>query len=130
MTWPWGYPPAHRRPDHVYRRGAAGALPVGCADPAGWHDPHSLGNAFHNGALVSFTVNGDGTAEGCIVGNVAFMWLRDQRFRATVDDEECDQTTAWHHARLWFVDPATEFPGQPRPPTRYPLLPGVLVRAP
>jgi protein-L-isoaspartate(D-aspartate) O-methyltransferase len=55
-----------------------------------WH------TAYHHGALASFTVNGDGTADGRIVGNVAFMRLRDQRFRATVDDEECDETTARH----------------------------------
>lgn len=52
------------------------------------------GTPYHNGALTSFTVNSDGTADGCIVGNVAFMQLRDQRFRATVDDDECDETTA------------------------------------
>ncbi|WP_064743915.1 methyltransferase domain-containing protein [Actinomadura oligospora] len=34
---------------------------------------------FHNGALVSFTVNRDATMRGRIVGNVAFMRLRDQR---------------------------------------------------
>jgi len=54
------------------------------------------GTPYHNGALASFTVNNDGTADGRIVGNVAFMRLRDQRFRATVDDEECDETTARH----------------------------------
>jgi methyltransferase of ATP-grasp peptide maturase system len=52
------------------------------------------GTPYHNGALASFTVNGDGTADGRIVGNVAFMQLRDQRFRATIDDDECDETTA------------------------------------
>jgi protein-L-isoaspartate(D-aspartate) O-methyltransferase len=39
------------------------------------------GTDFHNGALVSFHVLPDGTATGRIVGNVAFMWLRDQRGR-------------------------------------------------
>jgi hypothetical protein len=39
-------------------------------------------------------VSADGTAEGRIVGDVAFMPLRGQRFRATVDDDECDETTA------------------------------------
>ncbi|MGH3670079.1 MAG: protein-L-isoaspartate O-methyltransferase family protein, partial [Pseudonocardiaceae bacterium] len=52
------------------------------------------GTSYHNGALASFTVNGDGTAEGRIVGNVAFMFLRDQRIYASVDDEECDESTA------------------------------------
>ncbi|MGH3842101.1 MAG: methyltransferase domain-containing protein [Pseudonocardiaceae bacterium] len=51
---------------------------------------------YHNGALVSLTVNNDGTAEGSIVGNVAFMELREQRFRASIDDEECDESTARH----------------------------------
>ncbi len=36
---------------------------------------------FHNGALVSFAVSEDGTMRGRIVGNVAFMLLRDQRGR-------------------------------------------------
>jgi len=52
------------------------------------------GTPYHNGALVSFTVNDDGTAQGRIVGRVAFMRLRDQRFRATIEDEHCDETTA------------------------------------
>ncbi|MQY04748.1 methyltransferase domain-containing protein [Actinomadura macrotermitis] len=34
---------------------------------------------FHNGALVSFLVSGDGTMRGRIVGNVAFMLVREQR---------------------------------------------------
>ncbi len=54
------------------------------------------GTLYHNGALAAFTVNGDGTAEGRLVGNVAFMFLRDQRIYASVDDEECDETTARH----------------------------------
>jgi protein-L-isoaspartate O-methyltransferase len=52
------------------------------------------GTPYHNGALVSFTVNTDGTAQGRIVGRLAFMRLRDQRFRATIDGEHCDETTA------------------------------------
>jgi protein-L-isoaspartate(D-aspartate) O-methyltransferase len=51
---------------------------------------------YHNGALISLTVHADGTATGRIVGNVAFMELREQRFRASIDDEECDETTARH----------------------------------
>lgn len=54
------------------------------------------GTPYHNGTLVSFTVNGDGTADGRIVGSVAFMFLRDQRIYASIDDEECDETTARH----------------------------------
>ncbi|MFI0355294.1 methyltransferase domain-containing protein [Actinomadura sp. 9N407] len=34
---------------------------------------------FHNGALVSFVVSGDGAMRGRIVGNVAFMLLRVRR---------------------------------------------------
>ncbi len=34
---------------------------------------------YHNGGLVTLTVGGGGTASGGIVGNVAFMLLRDQR---------------------------------------------------
>ncbi len=45
-------------------------------------------------ALASFTVTGNDTAEGRIVGNVAFMFLREQRIYATIDDEECDESTA------------------------------------
>jgi len=52
------------------------------------------GTPYHNGALVCFTVTSDGTAEGRIVGDVAFMRLRGQRFRATIDDDQCDETTA------------------------------------
>jgi methyltransferase of ATP-grasp peptide maturase system len=51
---------------------------------------------YHNGALVCLTVQADGTATGRIVGNVAFMELREQRFRVRIDDEECDETTARH----------------------------------
>lgn len=52
------------------------------------------GTPYHNGALLSLTVRDDRTAEGRIVGNVSFMRLRDQRFRATIDDDDCDETTA------------------------------------
>ncbi len=52
------------------------------------------GTPYHNGALVSLTVTDHGTAEGCVVGNVSFMRLRDQRFLATINDEECDETAA------------------------------------
>jgi methyltransferase of ATP-grasp peptide maturase system len=53
-----------------------------------WH------TAYHNGGLLRLTVHGDGTAEGRIVGDVAFMFLRDQRIYASVDDEKCDEATA------------------------------------
>jgi protein-L-isoaspartate(D-aspartate) O-methyltransferase len=52
------------------------------------------GTPYHNGVLAAFIVNADGTADGRIVGDVAFMELRAQRFRASITDEECDETTA------------------------------------
>lgn len=53
-----------------------------------WH------TAYHNGGLLRLTVHDDGTAAGRIVGNAAFMFLRQQRIHASVDDEECDEATA------------------------------------
>jgi protein-L-isoaspartate O-methyltransferase len=41
------------------------------------------GNGYLNGALLSLTVNEDGTATGGLVDNVAFMWLRAQRIPLT-----------------------------------------------
>lgn len=59
------------------------------------------GTPYHNGTLASFTVNTDGTADGNIAGNVAFMFLRNQRLYASIDDKECDETTARHsHTRI------------------------------
>lgn len=53
------------------------------------------GNAYHNGALLSLTVSDDGTGVGSVVGDMAFMWLRDQRIpRASFDDAQCDDGTA------------------------------------
>ncbi len=37
------------------------------------------GTAYHNGALVRLCVHDDGTATGRIIGNAAFMRLREQR---------------------------------------------------
>ncbi|MFE1099169.1 protein-L-isoaspartate(D-aspartate) O-methyltransferase [Nocardiopsis alba] len=37
------------------------------------------GNAFHNGVLADLQVGPHGTASGRFGGNVAFMWVRDQR---------------------------------------------------
>ncbi len=90
-----GYPP--RAPyDRIVSTAAVQRVPypwVAQTRPGGtiltpWH------TAYHDGALVSFTVADDGTAEGHIVGNVAFMFLRDQRIHASVDDEECDDASA------------------------------------
>lgn len=53
------------------------------------------GNAYHNGALLSLTVADDGTATGGVVGDMAFMWLRDQRVpRVSFDDARCADGTA------------------------------------
>ncbi|HWR46646.1 MAG TPA: methyltransferase domain-containing protein [Pseudonocardiaceae bacterium] len=90
-----GYPP-HAPYDRIIATAAVRQVPyawVAQTRPGGailtpWATP------YHNGALASFAVNGDGTAEGRIVGDVAFMQLRDQRFRATIDDDDCDETTA------------------------------------
>jgi protein-L-isoaspartate(D-aspartate) O-methyltransferase len=92
-----GYPP-HAPYDRIIATAAVQQVPypwVTQTRPGGtiltpWH------TAYHDGALASFTVNGDGTADGRIVGNVAFMFLRDQRIDASIDDEECDETTARH----------------------------------
>jgi methyltransferase of ATP-grasp peptide maturase system len=92
-----GYPP-HAPYDRIIATAAVQQVPypwVAQTRPGGmiltpW------GTHYHNGALASFTVSPDGTAEGRIVGNVAFMFLRDQRIYASVDDEECDETTARH----------------------------------
>ncbi|PZS26737.1 MAG: hypothetical protein DLM61_17815 [Pseudonocardiales bacterium] len=90
-----GYPP-HAPYDRIMSTAAVQQVPypwVAQTHPGGkiltpWGTP------YHNGALASFTVNRDGTAEGRLVGNVAFMFLRDQRIYASIDDNECDQTTA------------------------------------
>lgn len=37
------------------------------------------GNAFHNGVLADLQVGSHGTASGRFGGNLAFMWVRDQR---------------------------------------------------
>jgi len=92
-----GYPP-HAPYDRILSTAAVQQLPypwVAQTRPGGkiltpW------GTAYHNGALAAFTVNGDGSAEGRIVGNVAFMFLREQRIYASVDDDACDETTARH----------------------------------
>ncbi|MDL4776113.1 methyltransferase domain-containing protein [Actinomadura xylanilytica] len=50
---------------------------------------------FHNGALLSFEVSRDGAMRGRIVGNVAFMRLRDQRGRrASLDRDVHDEDRA------------------------------------
>ena len=90
-----GYPP-HAPYDRIMSTAAVQQVPypwVAQTRPGGtiltpWH------TAYHDGALASFTVNTDGSAEGRIVGNAAFMFLRDQRIHASIDDEECDETTA------------------------------------
>ncbi|MGH3869744.1 MAG: methyltransferase domain-containing protein [Pseudonocardiaceae bacterium] len=90
-----GYPP-HAPYDRIMSTAAVQQVPyswIAQTRPGGkiltpW------GTHYHNGALASFIVHDDGTATGRVVGNVAFMFLRDQRIYASVDDEECDETTA------------------------------------
>lgn len=62
---------------------------------------------YYNGGLLALTATGDGTAEGGIVSNVAFMMLRDQRNpRASVKaivhatDEAAASTTNVHPYRV------------------------------
>ncbi|MGH4025178.1 MAG: methyltransferase domain-containing protein [Pseudonocardiaceae bacterium] len=88
--------PARAPYDRIIATAAVQQLPypwVAQTRPGGtiltpWH------TAYHDGALAAFTVTDHGTAEGRIIGNVAFMYLRAQRIYATIDDQECDQTTA------------------------------------
>ncbi|MFC3999680.1 methyltransferase domain-containing protein [Nocardiopsis sediminis] len=62
------------------------------------------GTPFHNGALLRLRVHGDGTASGHFGGNVAFMWVRDQRpppggaveDRVRPDHPTTDSTTDLH----------------------------------
>jgi protein-L-isoaspartate(D-aspartate) O-methyltransferase len=65
------------------------------------------GNAYHNGALLSLAVSVDGTAVGRVVGDAAFMWLRDQRVpRARFDDAWCadaDAATTWTDLDPYYV---------------------------
>ncbi|MGH8964022.1 MAG: methyltransferase domain-containing protein, partial [Actinomycetes bacterium] len=65
------------------------------------------------GGLLSLTVSGEGTATGGIVGNVAFMWLRDQRPpRASLRESVYDRNNAsvtytdLHPAYATNFDPA------------------------
>jgi protein-L-isoaspartate(D-aspartate) O-methyltransferase len=92
-----GYPP-HAPYDRIIATAAVHGVPypwVRQTRPGGTIlTPWST--SYHNGALATFTINGDGTADGRIVGNVAFMELREQRFRASITDEECDEITARH----------------------------------
>lgn len=79
--------------DRVIATAAAGRVPyawVAQTRPGGrvlvpW------ASAYHNGALLALTVGADGTASGGFVGNVAFMWLRQQRTPiASVEDDVHD----------------------------------------
>lgn len=77
-----GYPP-HAPYDRVIATVGA------CDVPAAWVAQTKPGgrillpwaSEYHNGGLLALTVADDGTASGGIVGNVAFMLLRDQRSR-------------------------------------------------
>jgi protein-L-isoaspartate(D-aspartate) O-methyltransferase len=94
--------------------GAAGFLPhapydrviatVGACDvPPAWVAQTKPGGRivlpwateYHNGGLLALTVANDGTASGGIVGNVAFMLLRDQRSPYTsLREMTCDEDRA------------------------------------
>lgn len=69
------------RYDRVMATVAAGQVPYAWAEQTrpGGRVLVPWATDFHNGALVSFTVSRDGVMRGRIVGNVAFMLLREQR---------------------------------------------------
>jgi protein-L-isoaspartate(D-aspartate) O-methyltransferase len=79
-----GYPP-HAPYDRILSTAAVQQVPytwIAQTRPGGrvltpWGTPYL------NGALLSLTVDEDGTARGHPVDNVAFMWLRDQRIPLT-----------------------------------------------
>ncbi|MGH3985154.1 MAG: methyltransferase domain-containing protein [Pseudonocardiaceae bacterium] len=91
-----GYPP--RAPyDRVIATAAAQRVPYPWIEQTrpGGRVITPWGNAYHNGALLSLAVSDDGTAVGGIVGDMAFMWLRDQRVPGvSFDDARCDDGTA------------------------------------
>lgn len=97
-----GYPP-HAPYDRIISTASVQQVPYPwvAQTRAGGKILTPWGSAYHNGALVCLTVAGNGSAQGRIVGNVSFMLLRGQRIYASVDDEECDQTTARQsHTRI------------------------------
>ncbi|WP_242614510.1 hypothetical protein [Actinomadura roseirufa] len=73
--------PRHRFvPDTVWVQDGGRLVPVDRVDDeAAWRVLVPWTTDFHNGALVSFVVAENGDMRGRIVGNVAFMRLRDQR---------------------------------------------------
>lgn len=79
-----GYPP-HAPYDRIIATAAVQQVPyawIAQTHPGGrvitpW------GTAYLNGALLSLTVDEQGTATGRLVDNVAFMWLRNQRIPLT-----------------------------------------------
>lgn len=77
-----GHPPGAPY-DRVVATVAAGRVPHAWAEQTrpGGRVLVPWATDFHNGALVSFAVSRDGAMRGRIVGNVAFMLLRDQRGR-------------------------------------------------
>lgn len=60
------------------------------------------GNAFHNGVLADLQVGPYGTAQGHFAGDVAFMWVRDQRVPRRVVE------TYVHSAEQGFETTRTE----------------------
>lgn len=96
LTWPWreafSSVPRHAfLPDTVWRvdretKAVTNLVPL-CRDEEpglprsgpGGRIFTPWGADYHNGALLALTVGDDGTATGRIVGQAAFMTLRDQR---------------------------------------------------
>ncbi|SEG93455.1 protein-L-isoaspartate(D-aspartate) O-methyltransferase [Thermomonospora echinospora] len=77
-----GYPPAAPY-DRVIATAAVRRIPAAWARQTrpGGRVLVPWATDFHNGALVAFQVSADHTMRGRIVGNVAFMMLREQRGR-------------------------------------------------
>lgn len=106
-----GYP-AHAPYDRITSTAAVRQVPYPWVEQThpGGRIVTPWGTPYHNGALACFAVTSAGTAEGRIIGNVAFMRLRSQRFRATIDDDQCDETTArTSHTTLTPYSVASEY---------------------
>ncbi|MFE1165705.1 methyltransferase domain-containing protein [Nocardiopsis sp. NPDC058789] len=70
------------------------------------------GNAFHNGVLAELRVGPDGTARGRFGGDVAFMWVRDQRVpRRVVETYVHPETQEFTTTRteLYPYEPISDF---------------------
>lgn len=70
------------------------------------------GTAFHNGVLADLQVGPHGTAQGRFGGDVAFMWVRDQRTPMRVVQTHVrpeEQESTFTHTRLHPYEPIGDF---------------------